>query len=63
MEADSHDPVRGIKGFLDAISMMHIDVNVQDSVVITLSWREHVFERQSIKKCVPQKLQDAEDDI
>ena len=34
MEADSHDTVSRIKGFLNAITMMHINVDVEDAVVV-----------------------------
>jgi hypothetical protein len=35
VKADCQHPVRSVESFLDAISMMYIDVNVQYSLVIT----------------------------
>lgn len=35
MEAYRHDPVRGVEGFFDAITMVHINVDVQDTIVIS----------------------------
>ena len=34
MKADCHDPVGGVKGFFHSVSVMHVDVDVEDSVVV-----------------------------
>ena len=36
VERHGHDSVGRVEGFLDAVSVMHVNVNVQDSIVISM---------------------------
>ena len=35
MEAESHDPVSEIEGFLDTVAVVYININVENSSIVT----------------------------
>ena len=35
MEAESHDPVSEIESFLDTVAVVYININVENSCVVT----------------------------
>ena len=48
VKAGGHDPVRGVECFFDAVTVMHVDVDIQDSMMIPfpkLALSGHILER------------------